>query len=406
MTRISPPRNGWVNRVAGEYGGGRPVTLLFDYDGTLTPLVEHPNLAQLMPDTRRKLRELATIPEVRVGVISGRALVDVREKVGLDGVYYAGSGGLELDLRGNTERFPETETYNQLFDAIHDQLLDLLRKFPGTWIERKPGAEAIHYRALVPDAARSFEYEVMNLLAVYDELQCRIVSDAIEVTPANGWHKGTAVDSILTHAEAEFGSASVAVYFGDAANDAEGMRSTSQAGGVAVGVGPDAPSCADVRLGETADVLTCLDELIRELSTRRNRPISVSSHLEAGLLILDPCSASRSQLGMEMAGLGWNIREADTPEAAIRTVRENPGLIRVALIDLQLPGLQGAKVASALNAADPDVFHCFMSADLRPYTARAFGRLTNVPLFTKPCIPAVLDASLRSLIRPSAKLSR
>ena len=42
----------WFVRAAAEYHAGRPLALLFDYDGTLTPIVAHPNMAHLPDDTR------------------------------------------------------------------------------------------------------------------------------------------------------------------------------------------------------------------------------------------------------------------------------------------------------------------------------------------------------------------
>jgi hypothetical protein len=47
-----PILSDWVERLLGERRDQRPVVLLFDYDGTLTPLVSHPKNASLPPATR------------------------------------------------------------------------------------------------------------------------------------------------------------------------------------------------------------------------------------------------------------------------------------------------------------------------------------------------------------------
>ncbi len=408
MMAVHPGRSGWVNQVAQEYGHGRPVTVLFDYDGTLTPIAPHPSQARLAPATRQKLRRLATLPGVRVAVLSGRALPDVKEMVGLDGVYYAGSWGLEIDLLGDTERCPIADEIGRLLEGIHLQLLDLLAKYPGTWMEQKPGAATIHFRGLEPEAARCFGFEVTNLLAVFDELECRLDDEAVEVTPANGWNKGTAVGSIVSHAAADLGRLPVAVYFGDAANDVEGMKSTSDTGGVAIGVGPEAPPIADVVLDDPEELPECLDDLIDQLAAQRGIPDANSApasrkpagrgNSPPGLLILDPNSTSRNRLADAMASLGWDVRQAEAPQSAVQMVLENPGTIRVALIDLQLPGLQGSRTAAELLRSDPEVVRCFMSAEIRPYTAVAFGRLSTVPLFPKPISATELDTALRELL--------
>jgi trehalose 6-phosphate phosphatase len=404
----------WVNRVAEQYASGRPLAMLFDYDGTLTPLVRHPSLAHLPPGTRQTIRRLTGLPDVRVGVISGRALGDVQEMVGLDGVYYAGSGGLEVDLLGTKDRYPEMDDFGRLLEAIQDHLLEVLEKYPGTWLERKPGAMAIHFRGLLPLAATCFRYEMASLLAVVEPLRFRVVSEAIEVTPGDGWDKGTAVDSILSHIEGELGRRPVVVYFGDAANDVEGMAATAGRDGVIVGIGPDAPAVAELRLSGTDELADILDEMAVQLSARRGAdtapppapngrasdPPATTAPVgeKPGVLLLDADEGERGKLAAALAALGWAVWQADAPEQAMRAVTRHGGAIRVALVDLQLPGLQGARALAALGKTRPDLIRAFMSADVSPYTAAAFQRLSAAPLFTKPFDVADLDAKLRGLL--------
>ena len=42
-------------KLAAAYRSGHRLVLLFDYDGTLTPLVDHPRLAHLDPALREVL---------------------------------------------------------------------------------------------------------------------------------------------------------------------------------------------------------------------------------------------------------------------------------------------------------------------------------------------------------------
>ena len=67
------------------YRHGSSLVLLFDYDGTLTPIVEHPRLAVLDRKTRRLLASLADRPRVHVGILSGRELDELRALVGCPG---------------------------------------------------------------------------------------------------------------------------------------------------------------------------------------------------------------------------------------------------------------------------------------------------------------------------------
>src|SRR5665213_502377 len=55
--------------------------LMFDYDGTLAPIVLRPSHARLSDANRRKLRRLALRDKCAVGVLSGRSLSDLRQRV-------------------------------------------------------------------------------------------------------------------------------------------------------------------------------------------------------------------------------------------------------------------------------------------------------------------------------------
>lgn len=59
----------------------KPLVLLLDYDGTLAPIVPHPDLAVMEPKSEEALRSLAMHPDVFVAIISGRSVDSVREKV-------------------------------------------------------------------------------------------------------------------------------------------------------------------------------------------------------------------------------------------------------------------------------------------------------------------------------------
>lgn len=412
MNRTQPRARGWIERVAGEYGRGRPVAVLFDYDGTLTPLARHPCLAELDPRTRRRLAALAALPDVRVGVVSGRALEDVRAMVGLGGVYYAGCGGLEIDLLGRTARYPTPGAALRLLDAVRDRLLDLVRSSPGTWLERKPAAVTLHYRGLLPLAAACFRYEAAALLAGAEGLRFRVVAEAIEVTPTGGWDRGAAVAAILEHVADAVAARPLPVYFGDAAHDAEAMVVTAHAGGVSVGVGADAPPHAGQRLADPSELGDCLDELAGRLAAGRGLPVEAKPPPDAddgpagrdpgaagGLLLLDPDPVARSEFADGMAELGWRVWEADTTERAVELLTAHGGAIDAALVDLHLPGLQGARALAEFGRSRPDLIRGFLAADVSPYTATAFGKLSDIPLFVKPLRAADTDTRVRGLLR-------
>jgi trehalose-phosphatase len=70
-----------MEKLVSTHRAGCRLSLLFDYDGTLTPIVERPCLARLAQGTRDLLQALARVPGVGVGIISGRELTDLRHLV-------------------------------------------------------------------------------------------------------------------------------------------------------------------------------------------------------------------------------------------------------------------------------------------------------------------------------------
>ena len=112
------------------------VALLLDFDGTLSPIVGEPDAADLPRATRDVLRELA--PRCSVAVISGRDLRDVRRRVGLDGLWYAGSHGFELSGPGGF--YWEHERARDAVPALVEaerRLRGQLADIPGVVVERK-----------------------------------------------------------------------------------------------------------------------------------------------------------------------------------------------------------------------------------------------------------------------------
>jgi CheY-like chemotaxis protein len=117
-----------------------------------------------------------------------------------------------------------------------------------------------------------------------------------------------------------------------------------------------------------------------------------------GVLIVDPDPQSRAALARGMEVEGWHVWVAADGRAAVETYRENRESIDVALVDLQLPGLQGARVLAELNHLNPSLTRCAMSADVTPYTACAFRRLSDTPLFSKPLNVQALAFALHEMV--------
>src|ERR1044071_4333598 len=122
---------------------GRRLAVFLDYDGTLTPIVNRPEDAWLSDSMQQTLRSVAA--RAPVAILSGRDLADLRGRVHIDGIVYAGSHGFDIAAPGRLRRQLGSAYLPQL-DAAERELRQALDDIPGAQLERKHFSVAAHYR--------------------------------------------------------------------------------------------------------------------------------------------------------------------------------------------------------------------------------------------------------------------
>jgi trehalose 6-phosphate phosphatase len=180
---------------------GRRLALFLDYDGTLTPIVARPELALLPPDMGAALARLAR--RHPLAILSGRARPDVAALVGLDGIVYAGSHGLDLAGPPPAPGAPplrlavgEGAPERQLAAAAA-RLAAELSGLPGVLIDPKRFALAIHYRLASPADLPRIERAVDEAAAAFPALRQARGKKVFELRPALDWHKGATLAWLL-----------------------------------------------------------------------------------------------------------------------------------------------------------------------------------------------------------------
>lgn len=170
-------------------GGRRPAVFL-DYDGTLTPIVDRPELAVLSEAARRGVDALAR--KVTVAVISGRDRADVERLVGIDSLVFAGSHGFDIRLPDGGE-LGQGGDFAPLLDAVERRLHEALDPLPGALVERKKFSIAAHYRLVAPERAHLVGDTVSAILADTPEIKMTPGKMVFELQPRLDWDKGKAV---------------------------------------------------------------------------------------------------------------------------------------------------------------------------------------------------------------------
>lgn len=250
-------------RLAEAYRGGRRLGLFFDYDGTLSPIMAHPALALCPESTLRLLKAFCDLPRVQVGVISGRALVNLMDMIRLPGIIYAGTCGLEVETPAATWVHPRAEQFRPFFELAADALRPVIERFPGAWLETKPLGLTVHYRGVCREDTALFQQCLVAPLSSFEGLlEVHDGSLATEILPALDWNKGDALRMILD-LQAD---PTLPFYAGNDANDQEALRLAAVRDGVSVGIGPVAPATAVHRLSDVESLAEELSILLRQLT--------------------------------------------------------------------------------------------------------------------------------------------
>ena len=177
---------------AGDWLSGEgSILLMTDYDGTLTPIVDDPADAILAPQTREYLSRLARSPRGCVSIISGRGLRDLRERVAIPEVVYAGCHGLEIAGPDLDFLHPEALAQRSMLGAVGDILVRRAPSVHGMRVEPKGLAVAVHYRHVAPDEIRRVEVELARAIREQgSRLKIFHGTKVIEVLPQVAWTKG------------------------------------------------------------------------------------------------------------------------------------------------------------------------------------------------------------------------
>lgn len=224
-------------RPDGTIGAEGRSLWVFDFDGTLSPIVADRHAARIHPLCRDLLKDLARRPMHFVAVLSSREIEDLVKRVPLPRVILGGASGLEWRLPGGHRIRPgdAAEARREKARATLDPLLSRLSFIPGVDVEDKGWSIAVHHRHVLPGVVPMLEPLLKEL----------------EGTPDVRVYRGPSVAEVqlLRNVSKSFGLRTICrilgfdppkdrvLYAGDDANDAVAMRWVLRKGGTAFSVG-------------------------------------------------------------------------------------------------------------------------------------------------------------------------
>jgi trehalose-phosphatase len=238
-------------------GGNRQLAVFLDYDGTLTPIVSHPEKAFLSDSTRQTLQALAM--QAWVAILSGRDLDDVRQRVDIATITYGGSHGFDIAGPRGLRKEVATQFLPKL-DVAEKELGKQLAGIPGAHVDRKRFSIAAHYRKVSEGDLPKMEEAVSEIAARHRELRRMQGKKVYELLPDIDWDKGKAVLWLLETLGLERAKVRP-IYIGDDRTDEDAFRALGRRGvGILVSEQPRS-TAARYALKNPAEVERFLREL-------------------------------------------------------------------------------------------------------------------------------------------------
>ncbi|CAN0901863.1 Probable trehalose-phosphate phosphatase 4 [Linum grandiflorum] len=225
---------------------GKKIIVFLDYDGTLSPIVDDPNLAFMSEEMRAAVREVAKC--FPTAIISGRSIDKVKDFVQLSNVYYAGSHGMDImapprpvkscdghsptlvmDKKGTEVLFQPAKRFLPTIEKILKELEEETAKVKGARVEDNRFCVSVHFRQVDDEDYPSLEEKVKSVLAKYADFHLCWGKKVMEIRPTIEWDKGHAVEYFLETLGLS-NSDVIPVYIGDDRTDEDAFKVIQQRG--------------------------------------------------------------------------------------------------------------------------------------------------------------------------------
>lgn len=229
---------------------------VFDFDGTLAPIVADPNAAALPAEIQCRLQDLQKFAPV--AVLTGRSVDDAGKRIPFKADYIIGNHGIE-GMPGWEEQARQYRTLcagwkQSLQNALDTGSVDS----NGLLIEDKRYSLSVHYRhALDGDAAARQLRQVFATLSPAPRI---IAGKAVfNLLPEDAADKGSALERLIA-----ITGASSAIYVGDDVTDEDAFQ-LRRPDLLSVRIEASPNSAADFFLARREDIGLLLDEIAARL---------------------------------------------------------------------------------------------------------------------------------------------
>ena len=211
-----------INR---KISGAKPLVLMFDFDCTLAPLSKSPKRsAFLRADTKHLLNKVSR--KFEVAIITGRSLDNIKERVDMAGLMYAGSHGMEWHVGKKPDSITMDRKSEKSLANIYKQFKKLKPKYPNLRVDDKKLCIGIGFKFIKKSLLDIFLAESDSIInkAINEGLDIIEEPTSFEFRPDIGWTKGEFAQYVIGHLKLKGSKQPLAIYVGDGITDEDAFR--------------------------------------------------------------------------------------------------------------------------------------------------------------------------------------
>lgn len=206
------------------------LAFFFDLDGTLAEIKPHPDQVYIPAAVRTLLQKMSVMSDGALALISGRSMAELDKLATPFHFPLAGVHGAER--RDINDKTHVVTLPAPLVKTLQTELSATLAQLPGTELESKGMAFALHYRQ-APEAEEAIFMLAKTMTARYPELALQPGKCVVELKPL-GINKGAAIRAFMQ--ESPF-KGRTPVFIGDDLTDEAGFKQVNAMGGLTIKVG-------------------------------------------------------------------------------------------------------------------------------------------------------------------------
>lgn len=239
------------------------ILLFLDYDGTLTPIADKLENAVIPLETKYILKKISKHNNIKLAIISGRSLEEVKSLVGIKNCIYAGNHGLEIKGPSINYKNLVSVNFRPLLFEIKKELEERLSYIKGILIEDKILTLSVHFRLVKIKESQIIKntvIEVINFLNIKEKIELVFGKKVIDIRPFINWNKGEAVKLILEEQSIKTNNI-FPIYIGDDTTDEDAFKVLKD-NGLTIFVGKPRKSDAKFYLNNSLEVLEFLKNVL------------------------------------------------------------------------------------------------------------------------------------------------